>query len=91
MPQKNRPVRRSPASLVATSGALIHSGGTKSWYDKLTNRNREYIDNVVEELLKNPDVSVRGVAAGLKDELGLNASVTVIRLKLSELKRGKVR
>lgn len=88
MPKKRRTTRRSPLALVTTTGAIVHKGGTKSWYDKLTKRDREYVDNVVKELLKNPDVSTRGVAAGLKDELGLKAAINSIRNKLTELKRG---
>jgi hypothetical protein len=58
-----------------------------SWYDKLTVRDRRYVDNVVKELRKHPDVSPRSVAVGLIEELGIGVHVTNVANKLKDLTR----
>lgn len=86
MPKKKR-TRTSPKLLVARKLSQEHKGGRASWYDLLPVQDRNYVNMVVDELLLHPEVSLRQVAAGLKEELGLPASISVIRSRLGGLKR----
>ena len=70
--------KRSAAQLVATSSRRQ----AKTWLDKLPQRDREYILEVVEELKRHPEASCQQVASCLREELQLAVSLETIHKTL---------
>lgn len=74
----------SPEELV-DKAASVHMR-TDPWYKRLRDdADREYLYQVLLALKQKPSKSMRGVAALLRDRLGLNVSISTIRHDLSKL------
>ncbi len=78
MPTKKKK-RRDPAELVTSAGK------TGSWYDRLSDIDREYVDAVVIVMLTEPHVSRKSVAKSLRDELNLDCCVDSVEYILRKL------
>ncbi len=78
MPIKKKK-RRDPAELV------ISAKKTGSWYDRLSDVDRDYVDSVVIAMLTEPCVSLSSVAQSLINELNLSASKSAVRDTLGKL------
>lgn len=72
--------RRDPAELVMSAARV------GSWYDRLGDVDRDYVDNVVMAIQEEPHISIRSVATSLVQELGIEyCSVKAVEDKLRKM------
>ncbi len=64
--------RRDPAELVGSAKK------TGSWYDRLSDADVDYVDDVVSCMATESHVSIKSVANSLKKELDLDCCVDTI-------------
>ncbi len=64
--------RRDPVELVESARK------TGSWYDRLGDVDRDYVDDVASVMGTEPHVSIKSVANSLKKELDLDCCVDTI-------------
>ncbi len=78
MPAKKKK-RRDPGELVRLAPKI------GSWFDRLNEEDKAYVDDVVLEIQIDPHVSISSVARSLIKELGLSVSVTSVREILKKM------
>ncbi len=78
MPTKKKK-RRDPSELVTSSARI------GSWYEKLSEFDRDYVDDVVNAIQNEEHVSIRSVAISLKKELNITCSVKAVEDKLRKM------
>ena len=78
MPTKKKK-RRAPLELVTSARK------TGSWYDRLSDIDMDYVDQVVNILQCEPHTSVRSVAISLIKELDIKCCVKAVEDKLRKM------
>ena len=82
--------RKSAVDLVKSSETL--KAMNVSWYRNLQSEDQAYIDEVVKELLDNPNAALYVVAESLISELNINRQVeTVYRTLKKMVKHGQAK
>lgn len=82
MPKKSLRSRAPAHSLVQR--VCKNTRPAKSWYDILSDEDREYVDAVVGAAACEPDPHLTTLGLALKEELGLSISARSVSDKLRE-------